>query len=400
MHQHTTPDRRVLHVVSALDQGGAETMLFRLLAGLEPANHLVVSLRRLGYFGPRLRRRGVEVHALDMGSWLGAPGKLLELVRIIRSWRPACVQTWLYHADLVGGLAARIAGVPRIVWGIHHWNLAPEANKRARLAVIKVLARLSSIVPHRIVSCAASAIEAHVALGYRQEKFLVIPNGIDTTLFRPDAEDRGAIRAELGLSAEDIVIGTVGRFEFQKDHRNLLRAAGHLRHICPPARFLLVGADLDNERIRGWIAEADLASSVHLLGPRQDVPRILRALDLFVLSSLGEAFPLALLEALATGVPCVTTRVGDAAQMVGGIWEVVEPRDPIALMTAMRRVLDMPQEERDHRCQAARAHVERSYAIESVRRRYLDVWGYSSAGESPETAPPSAGAAAETTHAT
>ena len=329
-------------MITGLQCGGAETVLARLvLETCSEFDHIVVVLRDEAYFGPVLRARGIAVHALDIGHRRGMFGGMSALVRIIRRERPEIVHTWMYHADLLGGLAARLAGVPSVVWGIRNTNLDVAAIGRSARFAAWACARLSSRVPH-IITCNSYEAECvHTAFGYRAARFRIIPNGCDIERFRPDPAVREATRAVFAVAPCEVLIGMVARWDTQKDHANLLNAMGRVAKQRQDVRLLLAGAGMDwaNAQLVEGVRAAGLDGRVILAGQRDDVPAIMNALDLHVLSSLGEAFPNVVAEAMSCGTPCVVTDVGDAARIVGDTGWIVRPRDSLALATAIEIAL-------------------------------------------------------------
>jgi glycosyltransferase involved in cell wall biosynthesis len=303
---------------------------------------------------------------------------VMKLVRLIRSTHPVVVQTWMYHADLVGGLAARFAGVP-VCWGIRNAYLDAPAVKTGTRIVASTCALLSYVVPNRIVSCSRFGSQSHIARGYNSDKFAVIPNGYDSDVLRPDAQMRKRMRAELGIPCETFLLGTVARWDAQKDHGNLIAALGILRReLAVDWKCLLVGAGLtpDNAVLSDRLHDADVADRVILCGARSDAAALMNALDLHVLPSRGEGFPNVVAEAMACGVPCVVTDVGDAALIVGDTGWVVPPRDPAALARAIgMAALELADpDSRAARRMAARARVIEEFNIDRMVTAYQQIW--------------------------
>jgi glycosyltransferase involved in cell wall biosynthesis len=280
----------------------------------------------------------------------------------------------MYHADLLGGLAVRLvgSGIP-VVWNIRHSNLDPKGNKRTTIWTAKVCARLSNRLPARIVCCSEASRQVHTALGYAPQKMVVIPNGFDLSAFKPDPAARESVRRELGIAADALLIGLVGRFDPQKDHGNFVAAAALLSAAYPEVHFLLCGdgVNWDNQKLAGWIEEAVLRQRFHLLGRREDMPRLTASLDIASSSSsYGEGFPNVIGEAMACGVPCAVTDVGDSAFIVGYTGLVVLPRDPEALAQAWKRLIDMGPEGRQRLGGAARKRILENFNLPDIIARY------------------------------
>lgn len=369
----------IVHIITGLEQGGAEATLCKLVRKF-PADRYtshVVSLTSAGVLGRVLRQAGITLDVLDMRRGIPDPRILFRLAHLLRARRPDIVQTWMYHADLLGGLAARMAGVASIVWGIRQSDLDPAHSKRLTRMTARVCALLSSRVPHRIVSCSRHAMYLHMDMGYAPEKMLVIPNGFDLNIYRPDTTARSVLRAELSIEADQPVIGMIARFDPQKDHRTFVDAAAKLLQMVPGAIFLLAGdgVDWNNRQLTNWIEAAGGRRRFILLGSRSDIPRILNVLDIATLSSaFGEGFPNVIGEAMACEVPCVVTDVGDSAELVGDTGRVVASRDPAALASAWAELLHLDIDARRTLGRASRARVQSNFQIDVVAAKYAALY--------------------------
>lgn len=372
---------RILHIITGLESGGAEAVLLRLASAdhWQGNRHEVISLMDRGIYADRLESAGVPVHTLNFPRGKVNAVGLRKLHRLVRQIHPDVVQTWMYHADLIGGVVARLAGTRAVVWGIRHANFDPAHNSWGTLFVMRLCARLSRWVPRKIVSCSAQATRLHQAAGYQAEKFVQISNGYNLQHLQPDANVRLALRKSLGIEASAFVLGIVARFDAQKDHGNLAKALGVLRQRGIAFTCLLVGSGMDevNGTLRGWLESAGVAGQVRLLGTRSDIPAIMNALDVHVLSSLGEAFPNVLAEAMACGTPCVTTDVGDAAVIVGAHGWVVPPQDSAALADGIAQAYAAFAADYaawQARQAACRAHIMANFELERMCERYRQVW--------------------------
>ena len=353
-------------------------MLLKLLERIDRSqfNPMVISLTSKSEIGSSIEALGIPVVALGMRPSLPNPLLFLRLVKLIRQFKPDLVHTWMYHADLMGGLAARFAGIRRIVWGIRHSNLSKDANKSATLAVVRLCARFSHWLPSHILSCSERARDIHRAIGYVDDKMAVIPNGFNLQRFIPNPSARISVRQELGLEAHTPLIGMVGRFDPQKNHLGFVEAARLIHQKQPNIHYLLAGTGIDqnNQILCDTIHEARLNLNFHLLGRRDDMPRLMAALDLLASSSLGEAFPNVLGEAMACEVPCVVTDVGDSADIVGETGRVVATGDMGGLATQMLELLSLPLTDKQRLGQDARQRVAEYYEIGHVVRLYQDFY--------------------------
>jgi glycosyltransferase involved in cell wall biosynthesis len=379
---------RVLHVVTGLHAGGAETMLYRLLGALRARGYEqeVACLIEAGRVADQIREAGFPCRALGLSRTVPNPAKVLALARVIAAARPDVVQTWMYHADLLGGIAAKLARAGEVVWGVHHTDLERSSTHWKTLATMKLCARLSETIPREIVCVSRATRALHAAAGYCSRKLVVIPNGFDLWQYAPDPAVRARCREELGVAPSTTLVGLVARVHPQKDHENFVRAAALVAARKEGVRFLLcgTGASPDNRELARVIEAAGVLDRFVLLGPRSDVPRIMNALDVAVLSSaFGEAFPLVVGEAMASGVPCAVTDVGDAAELVGDTGRVVPPRDAPALARAVEELVALGPERRRELGRAARARVEACYALPRVAAMYAAVYERVAAGVAP-----------------
>lgn len=372
---------KVLHVITGLNNGGAEAVLFRLASADQKCGnqHHVVSLMDRGIYADRLEHAGVAVSTLNMPRGKVTLAGLLKLHQLIRQVQPDVVQTWMYHADLIGGVVARLAGVKAIAWGIRHANHDPAQNSRITLLITRLCACLSGWVPIKIVSCSIKATQLHQALGYKADKFVDIPNGYALDALKPDSQSRRTVREAISVAPEVFVFGMVARYDPQKDHQNLIQALSHVKHAGHEFVCLLVGVGMDNSNAHlvAALETAGIAQQMRLLGPRNDIPALMNALDVHVLSSLGEAFPNVLAEAMASGIPCVSTNVGDAALIIGDYGWVVEARNPELLAGALMQAktqFDTDQQAWLGLQLACRAHIVANFELSQMCARYRQVW--------------------------
>lgn len=365
---------KILFVITGLNTGGAENMLFRILEKIDRSVYSphVISLTTLGELGLRIQALGIPVGAAGFRFGLSLPCDFIRLVRRIRSIKPDIVHTWLYHADAVGGLAARLAGVKKVAWCLRNGEMGKNFSFFSRKMGLPLCAFLSKFVPDRIISCSQSAMNFHVGMGYPIEKMSLIPNGFDLSKYKPDSSAKARLRAELGVDAQTILVGAVGRFHPVKNHIGFLEAASLLSHKIPEAHFVLVGAGLDesNVTLMETAKRHGIGEKVHFLGLRKDIPYIMSGLDIVASSSSSEAFPNVLGEAMASGVPCVVTDVGDSAYIVDDTGEVVAPGDMVGLAAALEKLLRLPPMERAALGERARERIEEKFEIEGIVLKY------------------------------
>lgn len=373
---------RLVHLITSLNVGGAQMHLYKTVTRFRPdkITSTVVSLVPGGKIAQLLQSQGVSVIDLGMRPGCPNPRALFRLSSVLRRLKPHIVQTYLYHADLLGYLAARWAGVPNILWNLRQSRMDFSRYHRTTDLTVRLCARLSRKVKHILVNSYAG-LKAHAQLGYDTARMLVVPNGFELNRFRPHPPSYRELRQELKLDPEARLVGMLARLDPQKDHETFLRAAQLVSKRLPEAFFLLAGNGLnhDNPAFAKLLAANPInPERLRLLGERSDTPRLLAALDVYISSSaFGEGFANAIGEAMASGVPCVVTDVGDSAHIVGETGVVVQPRQPQDLARAIEDVLAWPSAGRASRGAAARARIVQKFDINSIVAQlesfYLDL---------------------------
>ena len=342
--------------------------LFKLCSRIDKSQFQVevISLTDIGLIGDKIQKLGIPVHAMNLRSGVGAFLGINSIAQKIREIHPDIVQTWMYHSDLIGGIASKIVGVKELVWNIRNSNLDKLTSKRGTIFVMKLSACLSRYLPSKIACCSKVAQDIHVAQGYVKEKFLLIPNGFDLNAYKPDPNAKKSVCEELELPAGSRLIGLVGRYDPQKDHATFIKAASELHKSDPTVYFILCGDRIDekNQALLSQINITTCSSHFRLLGKRLDTPRLNAAFDIATSSSCyGEAFPNILGEAMACGTPCVATNVGDSALIIGETGRVVPHSDPSRLSNAWKEILSLKQADYRLLSQQARRRVETHFEL-------------------------------------
>jgi glycosyltransferase involved in cell wall biosynthesis len=316
---------------------------------------------------------GVPVMSLKMVHGRPNFGSLVALVRHLRGTRPTILQTWLCHSDLAGTIASWFARPDRLVWNVRSSDMTQTPNDTSIRWVMHALALLSAF-PDAVIVNSRQGKLFHQAAGYRPKMWVRIPNGVDADRFRPRPLERSSLRARLGLGPRAIVVGFVSRFHPMKDCPTFLRAAKRFCQRQDDAQFVLCGWKLtrDNEELQSLIQCCGLARRTVILGARRDMEDIYPAFDVLALSSAyGEGFPNVLIEAMACGVPCVATDVGDSRDIVGELGVIVPPRDPEALAQGWEAVI---ARERSSIAEQVRANVMANYSLGRMCLRYEQLY--------------------------
>ncbi len=377
----TAVPRTIIHLITTLIQGGAERVLTETIPrgpsfGTDghPERHIVVSLVPGGMFADELREDGADVRDLGMRPGRDLIRGVRNLRALERELRPDCIVGWMYHASLLLLLTAPFRsapsrGGPRTLWFLQgSLHTTDDLPWHTRLSV-RVLARTSRI-PDAVAINSRVGLLHHSVSGYRPRRWLLLRNGVDTDRFRPPSDERTALRQQLGIADDAVVLVNVARAHPQKDHSTLLEAFERLaRTAAQPLVLLLIGRDT-----APMATTTSSGSPVMALGERRDADRLLRAADVIVLSSLTEGLPNALLEGMATGLVPVVTDTGDCREVVADTGRVVPVASPDALAAALADVVGLTADERASLGLMARDRVSRWFSVRRMRTEYRRAW--------------------------
>lgn len=369
---------KIMHLITDLDTGGGEMMLLKLLQTIDTSTfeNVVVSMMDLGTLGYQIESRGIPVYTLNMQRGMPNPFAFTKLLRIIQNEQPILLQTWLYHADLMGVLAGKIKGIP-VIWNVLCADIDLSKYSLMTSVVFSCCKRLSD-KPVAVIVNSNAGLSFHQSLGYNPRSWEVIPNGFDLNLFYPNENARKEFRQELGLAKDSVLIGIIARDDPMKDLPNFIYAGGLLLKelTTNDIHFIMVGRGINknNQELNNLIAKNGWGERFHLLGERDDIPMIMAALDTFCLSSLSEGFPTVIGEAMACGIPCVVTDAGDSAAIVGNTGRIVPVKNPEALAAACLELVKMTAQERLELGKRARKRIELRYSLPSVVTMYEDLY--------------------------
>ncbi|MFC1883603.1 glycosyltransferase [Thermodesulfobacteriota bacterium] len=383
----------ILHLITSLEVGGAEMMLLRLVSLMDSerfSNH-VVTLSNIGPVGRRIADIGIPVLALDINSFRSGILGLAKLwFKLIRK-KPDILQTWLYHSDLVGFVIGRLACVKNISWNIRGAKRDFSGYGISTRLALR-LCKLLSPFPDIVIANSKAGQKFHNDIGYRPKQWLIIPNGIDLDLFKPDDTARKYIQREIenkysvstqsmnGEAPEKIqdhtyLVGIVARYVPIKDHSTFIKGSCLLLDKRKDVRFILVGKGVTPENLSLLEEIPDkYRGYFYLLGERGDIQKIMAALDVFCLVSHGEGFSNVICEAMACNVPCVVTDVGDSAQIVGDTGVVIPVKSPESFASAVQGLLDLPPNELKKAGERARSRIESEYSLDKISSRYEELY--------------------------
>ena len=367
---------RILHIITALGDGGAEHTLYKICKYDKNNEHLVISLKGPGKYYSLLKKIGVNVYYLNIKFY--SINKFFSLVSLIRFLKPNIVQTWLIHADFLGGIAAKLAGIKNIIWNIRYTKIKFGKSKHTSVMIIKILSYLSFSIPSSIVVVSKIAKKIYQMEGYDKKKFIYIPNGYDISLLKSDKIKRKTFRNKIKIKKNTILIGNVARYDPKKDHANLLKALSILKLTNSNFLCILVGARMNknNIELNSLIKKLNLSDKVKLLGQNKNIPEIMNGIDIYVQSSsYGEGFPNVVAEAMSCGTPCIVTDVGDASYIVDKIGWVVPPNDEIRLSKIIDRIANQIGTNKwKKRSKDARLRIKQNFNIKKMIGSYNKLW--------------------------
>ena len=363
----------VLYVITSLSVGGAQKALLNLVTSniSQEYKPFVLALRQVDGIQAQFAQADIPIHELQLNKLSGLLRAPIQVWRLVRAINPTIIHGWMHHGNLLAVLAWLFSGrKSMLLWGMHH---TPEAATAERLqhALVLRLGQWLSHYPDNILYVSQRSQQRHREMGYANERALVIANGIAVCAEAVEGL-RAEVRAELGIDANIPVIGSLTRYVPEKDIPNLVEAIRLFGRVDKQACFVLAGEgmSLDNLELVALLEQAGCQASVRLLGVRKDASRLIAVMDIATLSSRREAFPLFLAEAMAAGVPCVATDVGDIAESVGTTGLIVPRESPQQLADAWQQLLAMTTEERRQRGQMAQTRMRDIYSLDTVIKRY------------------------------
>lgn len=360
--------KTLTHIISGIGVGGAETFLSRLIHGMASWDHHVISLSvpQGRHLGDVFEKSAKSLTILSLKD--NPLGDMVRLRGILKIQSPNLVQGWMYHGNLAasfGCLGIGGGGIPHL-WNIRNGPMMGSSLGHLPLlskthCLVKVGAIASNHMPAKIIYNSTASSHLHASWGYAPNKSILLPNGIDTDLFAPNQAARIAIRSAWNVTENDIVIGWVGRDHPQKDIPGFCAAMTKLSQKHPAVRGVMYGIDhVDN-----------CPDIIQLRGAESNMETIYPGFDFFCSSSIGEAFPNVLLEAMSCGVPCITTDVGDSARIVGHLGVITPPGNHDALVGALDRGVSMPTHDKN----AIRNHIKQTYDLNKILKLYQDIYG-------------------------
>jgi glycosyltransferase involved in cell wall biosynthesis len=365
---------KIVHIVTGLGDGGAEHTLYKICKHDIKNKHIVISFKRHGKYFSLLNKLGIKVYCLNANFF--SIHKFFFLIKLLQSLKPDIVQTWLVHADLIGSIAARLAGIKQILWNVRYSNIEINKSKLTTILFIKVLAKLSHIIPELIVIVSKKAKKIYEVKGYDKRKLKFIPNGYDLSTLEVNNLKKINFQKKIKIKKGIPLIGYVARYDPLKDHLNLLNALSLIQLKNIDFFCILVGTNINKNKVLiNQIKKLKLNNHIRLLGPTKNISKVMNMIDVHVQSSASEGFPNVVAEAMACKTPCVVTNVGDSSYILGKTGWVVPPNDSIKLAKAIEVAFnEIGSKNWGKRCSIARARIKKKFSIGKMIKSYNRIW--------------------------
>lgn len=328
---------KIIHIINSLEIGGAENVLFNLIEDNSNKEILIICLIKKGFYGKILEKQGYRVFNINLKKDIFIFSKLFKLIFLLIKFKPKTVHTWLNHSNLLGGIFAKILGIKNIFWSIHHDY---EYSNLFMMLEIKLLSILSHFIPNKIIYCSKSSRVNHLANGFKKDDAILIENGVCISKFKYNNKLRNILRDEFKIKKNCLVLGNISRYHPIKDHYTLLNAFSKLKQNNVNFKAILVGKGLteENNKLTSIINKYNLQENIILYGPCKEVYKIINAFDLTILSSKSESFPITLIESMSCGIPCISTDVGDAKNIIGNSGWTIEKENYLALAYCINNI--------------------------------------------------------------
>lgn len=367
--------KKIALIINDLSVGGAEIQLYHLVRMINSKHDLVViSLISTGELGEKMKSLGVKVVSIGFSVNKTFGLGFYRLCRLLLDYNPDIVHTWMYHSNFIAGIAAKLTGVKKIIWSIHHNDLTHKHNSKSLLLVAKLSAFLSIIIPNTIICVSEKVKFTHISYGYCSARMLVIPNGVDIKEFNYIDNARSRVLKELKLENDALLIGFFCRFDSIKDHRGFIAAVALLKedYLDRNIQILMAGEGINHENteLTEMIRSSNLEPFVHLLDVRSDMPILMSSLDLFVNASFNESFSLVLAEALACNAMAVSSVEGDPSHIIKGVGEYFSAGQPFQMKEAMKKLLSVTPDIQIDKIKKGRERIVSTYSLTSMVENY------------------------------
>jgi glycosyltransferase involved in cell wall biosynthesis len=369
---------RVVHIITGLEEGGAESLLYNLVITDMKNEHIVISLQNLDKYGSKLKEKSVVVFSMGMEINFSLIFKIFNLIKNIKKLKPSVIQTWMYHANLIGGFASMICGVDKLFWSLHHHKLSNNEKFWTKISCY-LGGKLSSFIPNKIVSVSDRCTEHHISIGYCSKKLVLISNGINTNLFNIEPRVNNKYINTLNPSSDLILIGMAARYNVSKDFKSLIKSISIVQKEFQNFNCIAVGPNVtrNNKELMNIVMKNNVSNYFIPLGPQDDLSSFYNAIDINILSSNSESFGLVLAEAMACGTPCISSDVGEARKIIGNTGWIV-PKNSYEILAKKIKYAIISKKQNHNswliRKDNCRKRIIKHYSLNNMINKYINIW--------------------------
>jgi glycosyltransferase involved in cell wall biosynthesis len=369
---------KLLFVTTGLNIGGAERAMHTIINNGLSERYIIkiISLRDIGHYGEKFESDGIEICCLNLQNPLNLFLSILKAFNFARGFEPDVIQGWMYHGNIFSLLFGRFTRAkPKVYWGIRQTLYDIRKEKVLTQLIIRLEAKLSFFADGIIYNSKKSQNQ-HESIGFSKKNSIYIPNGFDLSIWKPDAEKRKALRKELEIPDNSFVIGYIGRFHQMKNIGLLFEVMESVLSENTNSIFLVVGENTDRENLKLKSFYDRLPpQQIVSLGVRVDIPAVVQCIDLLCLTSAwGEGFPNVIGEAMATGIPCVATDIGDSALVIGETGWIIPPNNVELLANCINVALSESTSAHNSRSVASKKVISENYNITHIVDNYNNVY--------------------------
>ncbi len=371
---------RVVHISTGLGNGGSEGMLYRICKehnkSLNQQIH-VINLSNNNWYERKLKKIGIKVHKIYFKKKISDILQIIVLTKLLIKLKPDIIQTWMYHANLIGGVLGYCFTKAKIIWNIRHTKVSFKYSKLSTILVVNLLSFISLRIPKKIIYCSLESKKVHEDKNYDKKKGVFIPNGYDNTFFYSKFI-RNSFRAKYKLKKNNFVVGLAARYHKEKNFKNLIDAFNNFSKKNSKALLYLKGKNVSikNHNLRKNLSTIS-KNKFKLINNSKNILDFMNGIDLFVLPSFSESFPNVLAEAMLCETPCISTNVGSAKDIIKNTdGSIVPIDDSFALSMAIEKKYRIFKEKKKWNIikKKSRKKIINNYNIKDISSRYLNLW--------------------------
>ena len=369
---------RIIHIINSLGDGGAEGVLYRLVKNTKhDFEHIVISLLGPGKYSKKFSKLAIRTYYLNLNRSFLKFDKIFYLLNILnKNKKNSIIQTWLYHADLIGGICARLCGIKKIFWNIRVGEVKFAHNKITTIFFIFFCSLFSRVIPFKIIACGKKAMCVHKKIGY-SGKFSVVYNGFNIN-YKNEKKKVFFLKKKFKIQKRDFVIGNVARFHTVKNHKLLIDSFEILNRFYKNTKLILIGTDVDEKNLilKKQIKQLNLENKVYLLGKIDFLDPFYQLFDLFVLPSSSEGFPNVLAEAMKNRIVTLGADVGEVKKIIGNTGWIFNQFDPMIISSKILKIIKLKNNRKiwNKKKIDSQKRIKNYFSIDTMKNKYSKLW--------------------------